>query len=1361
MFPASLIFPPDRSDAPDQWEQKVSPWLFDELVAARRAPNPPQPSELWGEWKEWERRTFESGPGIVEKDTVRQWLEAFEVSFERRADHPLSPYVRSVSELLSGHGTENWVPIVVAQDDKDAQILRLELMAVENGTGEFWMHPAFEHRKADMNSGEGQFSDAFRTCWDSVREGSNLNLFWRVCMADGSSLPVMQIDGPSASAAAFHAFWHLTQHKLIDPDVYVLADATSPNGAIHSVGHLREKLQAINDSNGGNSFPPTVVVSREVSAADESAINAAHDWAEVVRVADTEGLSAVRSCAAAAAMDYLELFADRLNPVLLPSADRRTRLSDVHIPVHVWKEELRLSQGEESAESDWRPSGYDPSAGDRETGPRLERAKRQIRIPWESEFRRIHRTGPLVLVGGPGLGKTTVLQWTAREMAALAQRELKDRHKSLAEVEWPMLADLDTWAAQEAPPFEALVSAMLTIQAVPERWAPLRMNALGQLLDQRLLSAADKTFIFLDALDQLSEQRSHRLTDWFEQLADFTSRLVLSTREHGLRIHTQNMPFPNLTIVQTATLTPEEANELATKWLGSDRATQLQLHLRSHPSLAVVADSPLLLTLTCIVQLSSLDQSLPESPSELYQSIMRSLAKGEWRKSPKSEGLKHDPDELIASLERVAWRLFVRAPGVNRFDRSSLIDAIEAATGSTLVAANELLATVVDLGFLESAGREGREEQYHFRHTTFLEFLAASHCSNSLNRDGWNAAKVDTWRPDGGWEQTIAGEMLNSLAFEPTWEPLIVHTAGLLREPKPLIESLTDRSKDDIFLHRLHLACRSCGCIPAAKEDGILELVRSIAERMEQLGHKLSRRHPDRWQRWIESVDHLFALPTASKLVTDALVRICMEEHECKMHSDRDIVELLDRRASSTNGESALYGLEVLSKSEFRSPEHSRAIRAFVQSADAQGATDTVRGLIAKLSDQDSKHGTKICIAGALTRSRHPDIADKAIQFLEESAQDWSIEEWLRSSALDSLARLIGTKHETRVVSILAQRLCYPSQDSSTYFAKLILDAASANLTEIGKALIILISSAFPKYHGVTPEAASKLIRTFDPSIMDIGLKAIKNRSNENRLRLDAAKTLVCVREKRFRSAGIEILIQIMEEFAGHGCNDGGDLVGIDAAKALFFAGSDYERDHALDFLRDLLELPVTDGYNHYFAVKGLLDIGLSFAELRDAVINCIECSSVGSARLTFIGELARENGDHEIVELIAPRLKSIVDDGSSDHTECNIAARTLYGTKYWSDIEETSFHLLSSRSEEEWKRRWFAIDVIAFGAKSSAVINLIPELLRAGNLDFRPWHKLFRELDRRGWRLRLTGRRVEILRAGQEQPRPDANFGW
>lgn len=126
MFSKSLRHPDDRFKSAGQWES-LSERLFDELLTARHASDPPAPAELWHEWSKWDDFTPEGGPNIVGKDTVRDWLRAYEVSLSPEHGET-SPYVRGVASLLLKGTKAGQVPIVVAQDGRTARVLMLEVI---------------------------------------------------------------------------------------------------------------------------------------------------------------------------------------------------------------------------------------------------------------------------------------------------------------------------------------------------------------------------------------------------------------------------------------------------------------------------------------------------------------------------------------------------------------------------------------------------------------------------------------------------------------------------------------------------------------------------------------------------------------------------------------------------------------------------------------------------------------------------------------------------------------------------------------------------------------------------------------------------------------------------------------------------------------------------------------------------------------------------------------------------------------------------------------------------------------------------------------------------------------------------------
>lgn len=1113
----------------------------------------------------------------------------------------------------------------------------------------------------------------------------------------------------------------------------------------------------------------------ELPADNLATLRAANSWAEVVHVGTLEELIAARSVTVHAARDYLSYLADHWDKTPWYRNGKPVRFSEVHITPFVWKPKPGHSLLTEAAspdgrteERDWRPAGYDPSVADREAGPRLERTRLQERVPWHETLR--NNEAITVIVGGPGAGKTSILQWTARIIALRGLADLEKRTADLDDIDCPIQTDIDAWVSLTGQPIETLERAVIDGLALIETWGAHRLKALRQFTRRRLIQSKANTFFVFDALDQVAESRvlvlrerlqataSHSRPEWpnepdskskpcslklAQEIMSRGTKILISTRESGLRTHHQAMSFASISTLQAAALSAEEAKELATKWLGADEAVRLEAHLRANPSLSVVADSPLLLTLACLVQSEQPQRDLPETPAALYQEITRLLAKGAWRSggSAKSAALP-DADELLDGLRPVAWQLFSRDAGTNRFDRGTLIDTITRATGRSQAEATKLLTHLVELGFLESSDRQSGEEHFHFRHGTFREFLAASYVASRINCDGWAAAEVDAWQPNVGWQKVKAGHLLDMQAFEPAWEPLIVFTAGLMKAPLTLIEVLADRKKDDLYRHRLGLLCRCCGSIASEKEVQMLVLLQSVVKQMERIGNRSARRRPERWKQWLENIGCLLALPHTSRLAIKVLIDLASGRREGGMiHGDHEVCELLARRASTSNHQVALDGLLALCTGELESHARADLAKTLVECAEIHGAGEHVLKLTSLLGDQTGKPSQQVAMAGGLLVSRDADVVNQAIQFLTCKAQDCSAEEWVRSSAIHTLINLLGREHEMRASAFLIEALFNPSSFHFRHgygntFATDIVIATERKPSDFGMALTLLILRRF---------------------------------GNDERLRRYCGEALAVASEPWIRRIGLDVLRKLMCGIETDGCNDPAHLEGINAAKSLAKLGGEEEKSQAAEFLWQLTALPVRDGYNQHFAIEALLEIGTPYGQqMHEVFVRCNDCETIEPRRMAYMGAMAREHGDHEFVRLITPRLEWLVEMAKPSHTskepgpfDRDIAARCLFGTEHWKSIEESAFSRLYESVRVDSHADWFAVDTVAFGARSSAIIALIPPLIQSGKMDFRPWHKLLRELDKRGWRFRLRGREIEVLRRGQEEPRADADFGY
>jgi hypothetical protein len=472
------------------------------------------------------------------------------------------------------------VPIVVAQDGRAARVLMLEVSRVEIGSGQQWLHPAFEHRRTDVNAGSGTFAEGMSLTWEAARitgcKPASSDIFWRLRSADGGPLPLMKLDGPSASASAYRAFWHIAKGLHIDSDVYVLADATASDGHLQAVGHLREKIIAINAARSSLSpYPPTLIAAKDVSADNLATLRTANSWAEVAQVGTLDELIAVRSVTVQAARDYLSYLADHSDKTPWYRNGKPVRFSEVHITPFVWKPKPGYSLLPDAAsadgrteERDWRPAGYNVSVADREAGPRLERTRIQERVPWHDTFR--NNEAITVIAGGPGSGKTSILQWTARTMALRGLADLEKRTTDPDDVDWPIQTDLDAWASLAGQPVETLERAAIDSLALVETWGEHRLKALRQFMRRRLTQSKANTFFVLDALDQVAESRvlllrerlqaiaSHSRPEWpnepdskstpcslklAQEIMSRGTKILISTRESGLRTHHQAMSF--------------------------------------------------------------------------------------------------------------------------------------------------------------------------------------------------------------------------------------------------------------------------------------------------------------------------------------------------------------------------------------------------------------------------------------------------------------------------------------------------------------------------------------------------------------------------------------------------------------------------------------------------------------------------------------------------------------------------------------------------------------------------------------------------------------------------------------------------
>ncbi|MGH3401537.1 MAG: NACHT domain-containing protein [Streptosporangiaceae bacterium] len=254
------------------------------------------------------------------------------------------------------------------------------------------------------------------------------------------------------------------------------------------------------------------------------------------------------------------------------------------------------------------------------------------------------RCSRLVVLGGPGSGKT----WLARRVArtgAQAALEALAGGRSLEEVELPLYITCARLAA--APQGDVIRTAVISsaVGALPDLGSVHLTNAIRALFEERQAP----TLLVADSLDEA------RGADERVRLAGTLPtrwRIVLTSRPVAWRGQLQLCEADLGQLVGTLEPLryPDDVEPVIGRWLGSKpaAAAELSAQLRARPALQLAATVPLILAFYCIV---SGHQQLPALRRGLYDEVVRRMLAARWRGSNRDV----DPDACMHTLGEWAW----------------------------------------------------------------------------------------------------------------------------------------------------------------------------------------------------------------------------------------------------------------------------------------------------------------------------------------------------------------------------------------------------------------------------------------------------------------------------------------------------------------------------------------------------------------------------------------------------------------------------------------------------------------------------------------------------------------------------------
>jgi hypothetical protein len=372
----------------------------------------------------------------------------------------------------------------------------------------------------------------------------------------------------------------------------------------------------------------------------------------------------------------------------------------------------------------------------------------------------------LVILGGPGAGKTWLAKRTARRCAEHALAVLADGG-NLDEVELPLITTCSQLFSANGDIRQAVVSSAL------DQLGDLGGSRLSAALRVFFTERNAPTLLVIDSLDE-----AHGSDERLRQAGTLPWRIVLTSRpsswNHQLVIE-HDKDSDQVGELQPLKY-PGDVEPFIASWFaarpewGNDLAGQIA----QRPVLQQSATVPLILAFYCIL---GGEQPLPELRRDLYTRVLRRMLTGGWRSS---EDRRVDADSCLRTLRSWAWSGASSDPVSDVGTWADDIPTENAQLDDAEQEALDHVATPIGLPDLDS-GKTLRR----FIHRSIREHLVAEHIASLPADQAAEALFPHIWY-DADWDYSAPAAIAMHPCRDRLLRDLICRAARSDRIPENL-----------------------------------------------------------------------------------------------------------------------------------------------------------------------------------------------------------------------------------------------------------------------------------------------------------------------------------------------------------------------------------------------------------------------------------------------------------------------------------------------------------------------------------------------------------------------------------------------